>query len=149
VLREISLSYTYFDTAAYNTPERALMYAVLERAVRDLTPTATDGPQYLRSAILWFRNKVGAIGFMYSDVVEELKLTKYCQEKIETKLMAAESYVHTRDRQRKIERQNKLERQRQARRIAGSSLATGQRLSFRPEKPTIQWNGWNVGYNVG
>lgn len=146
MLRNFGVSCPDSDTAEFSRPERQLMYAVLERAVRDLTPTVSDDPKHLRSAVLWFRGKTGIKGFTYLDIAEELKLSQYCLLKIEFKVSNAEQYIGSRDRQQAYERAHQLERERKKSRIANRALVERSKVSFRPEKPAVQWNGWNIGY---
>lgn len=126
-----------------NTPERTLLWAILERALRDLNPRVSNEPKIMRSAISWFKVKKSTYVCSFKEIINELQLTNKSISLIEAEVRAAEHYVRTKGRE--LYRQDQQQRQRQAHRVIGIELAERSRVSFRPEKPTVQWNSWNVG----
>jgi hypothetical protein len=127
------------------SPERALLAAYLERALRDLTAEGDGCALNRRSAIRWFRGAVRNTSFTFQEVIEELGLSIKYVHLINARVLVADQLV-VRDRQLAKEKDhaNQSEAKREACRVTRSTLAKRKRMFFGPENPTIQWNSWNV-----
>ena len=115
-------------------PERALVYAYLERAINDLYPVTSHAHHYRRMAIIWFKGKVKDTAFTFKEVIEELQLTEKTVNKIKGRVANAE-YMALRE-----EQEHESKQKREAYRVVRSELAEETRVPFSPENPTIQWN---------
>lgn len=84
-----------------NTPEKALLCALLERAIKDLDITVANGYNNLKNSISWFRGSYDLLveyeppAFTFKVVAEELRLSYIVVERIEHIVKIAEQFVES------------------------------------------------------
>lgn len=135
-MRQIANRVTFvYEEASIHMPERLLLMAILERAIRDLELTNKEDK---RSAISWFKGlDIRGDCISFTSVVENLCLSDRCLKNIEYKVKLAEM----------VYGQNKCMQEGEESRAGNSELAKGSWLPFGKTYSAAQRRGRIVRYN--
>jgi len=136
-MRQIANRVTFvYEETEIHMPERLLLMAILERAIRDLELTNKEDR---RSAISWFKGiDQHQNGVSYAMVVDNLSLSDRCIKSIEYKVKIAETFYGSK---------NKCVQEGQEGRTGDSELVKGQRVLISQTYPAAQRRGRIVRYN--